>query len=140
MKVALYARVATQRQDEQGGIALQIETLRTHASNQRHEVAENYVCCDAGYSGARLDRPGLNRLRDGVQADAFDAILVLSPDRLSRKCANLVRLLGEFERFGTPVLFAEQSFLQLDRTHQADEPDVCRLTLDALPQPQGVRT
>ena len=112
MKVALYARVATQRQDEQGGIALQIEALRTHASNQRHEIAEDYVCCDAGYSGASLDRPGLNRLRDGVQANAFDAVLILSPDRLSRKCADLIRMLEEFERFATPVVFVEQALLQ----------------------------
>ena len=112
MKVALYARVATQRLDEQGGIAFQIEALRTHASNQRHDVAEDYVCCDAGYSGARLDRPGLNRLRDGVPANAFDAVLILSPDRLSRKCADLIRMLEEFERFATPVVFV--ALLQLD--------------------------
>ena len=59
-----------------------------------------------------MDRPGLNRLRDGVQANAFDAILILSPDRLSRKCANLIRMLEEFERFATPVVFVEQALLQ----------------------------
>jgi len=141
MKVALYARVATQRLDEQGGIALQIEALRTHASNQGHEVAEDYVCCDAGYSGALLDRPGLNRLRDGVQANAFDAILILSPDRLSRKCVDLIRLLEEFERSATPVVFVEQLLLQpdSDNTYGDDETDACPLTLDPLPRPEGVR-
>ncbi len=108
MKVALYARVATQRPDEQGGIALQIAALRTHASNQRYEVAEDYVCCDAGYSGTLLDRPGLNRLRDGVQANAFDAVLILSPDRLSRNCADLLRILEEFERSAMHIVFVEQ--------------------------------
>ncbi len=130
MKVALYARVATQRQDEQGGVALQIKALRTHASNRRHEVAEDYVCCDAGYSGARLERPGLKRLRDGVQANAFDAVLIQSPDRLSRKCADLIRLLEEFERLATPVVFV--ALLQLD-SHDAygdGETDVGRLTLN----------
>ena len=140
MKVALFARVATQRLDEQGGIALQIETLRAHASNQRHGVAEDYVCCDAGYIGARLDRPGLKRLRDGVQANAFDAVLILSPDRLSRKCADLIRLLQEFERFATPVVFVKQPLLRpnSDKTSGDDETDACPLTLDPLAAAAGV--
>ena len=55
---------------------------------------------------------GLNRLRDGVRANAFDAVLILSPDRLSRKSADLIHLLEEFERFATPVVFVEQPLLQ----------------------------
>ncbi len=35
-------------------------------------------------------------------------ILVLSPDRLSRKYAYLILIIEEFERFGTPVIFLEQ--------------------------------
>ena len=73
--------LATQDPDERKGIVFQIEALRAHASKQRHEVAEDYVCCDAGYSGVSLDRPGLIQLRHGVQAKAFDAVLILSPDQ-----------------------------------------------------------
>jgi len=62
MKVTLYARVATQRPGDNRAI-LQIEGLRAHASKQGFEVMETYVCYDPGYSGASLDRPGLNRLR-----------------------------------------------------------------------------
>ena len=108
MKVALYARVATQDPDEQKGIVFQIEALRAHATKQRHEVAEDYVCCDAGYSGVSLDRPGLIQLRHGVQAKAFDAVLILSPDRLSRNCADFVRILEEFERSAMHIMFVEQ--------------------------------
>ena len=92
-------------------------------------------------SGALLYRPGLNRLRDGVRANAFDAILILSPDRLSRKCADLLQLLEEFERFATPVEFVEQPLLQpdSDKTCGGDETDVCPLTLDRLPRPGSVR-
>ncbi len=108
MKVALYARVATQDPDEQKGIVSQIEALRAHATNHRHEVAEDYVCCDAGYSGVSLDRPGLIQLRHGVQAKAFDAVLILSPDRLSRNCADFIRILEEFERSAMHIMFVEQ--------------------------------
>ena len=108
MKVALYARVAAQCQGKKGPMASQIEALRTHAKKQRYEVTEDYVCCDDGYSGASLARPGLDRLRDGAQAGAFDAVLVLSPDRLSRKYAHWILLLDEFEACAMPVIFPEQ--------------------------------
>ncbi len=141
MKVALYARVATQDPDDRDGIVSQVEALRAHAARQLHEVVEDYVCCDAGYSGASLDRPGLHRLRDGVQASAFDAVLILSPDRLSRKWADFIRMLKEFERFATSVEFVEQPLLQLDSENMCgdDETDACPLEFDPLPHHEGVK-
>ena len=108
MNVALYARVSTKNQQKHGTIDSQIEALRNYAKAQGVEIAEDYVCQDAGYSGALLARPGLDRLRDGAQAGAFDAILFLSPDRLSRKYAYLILILEEFERYGVRVTFLEQ--------------------------------
>jgi site-specific DNA recombinase len=108
MNVALYARVSTKNQQKHGTIASQIEALRSYAKTQGIEIAEDYVCQDEGYSGALLARPGLDRLRDGAQAGAFDALVVLSPDRLSRKYAYLILILEEFERYGVRVTFLEQ--------------------------------
>jgi site-specific DNA recombinase len=107
MKVALYARVSTKSQEKLGTIASQIEALRSHAHQQAYAIVPEYACCDDGYSGATLARPGLDRLRDGARSGAFDAILVLCPDRLSRKYAYLILILEEFERFGVEVLFVE---------------------------------
>ena len=39
---------------------------------------------DNGQSGARLDRPALDRLRDAVASGAIDVVLITSPDRLAR--------------------------------------------------------
>ena len=39
---------------------------------------------DDGYSGANLNRPGLDRLRDHVKAGILDRVLLTSPDRLAR--------------------------------------------------------
>ena len=109
MRVALYARVSTQRQERQGTIDSQIAALRKYAHENHYNIAQEYVCKDDGYSGALLARPALDRLRDGAEAGAFDAVLVLSPDRLSRKYAYLILILEEFERLGTQVLFLEQT-------------------------------
>jgi site-specific DNA recombinase len=108
MRVAVYARVSTERQEQQGTIASQLDALRRYAREQGHEVVEAYVCVDDGYSGTRLDRPGLDRLRDGAEAGAFDAVLVLCPDRLARKYAYQVLILEELERFDVRVIFLEQ--------------------------------
>ncbi len=108
MQVALYARVSSERQERQGTIASQLDTLTRWAREQDHDIVEAYVCVDDGYSGARLDRPGLDRLRDGAEADAFEAALVLCPDRLARKYAYQVLILEELERFGVQVIFLDQ--------------------------------
>ena len=66
MKVALYARVSTERQAERGTIGSQLQMLREHVSASGDELAGEYV--DDGQSGARLDRPGLDALRDAAEA------------------------------------------------------------------------
>ncbi|MGA2264379.1 MAG: recombinase family protein, partial [Acidobacteriota bacterium] len=108
MKVARYGRVSSHRQEKQGTIESQVEALRRHAGQEGFAIVEEFVCLDDGVSGARLDRPGLDRLRDGAEAGYFDAVLVLSPDRLSRKYAYLILILEEFERLGVSILFLEQ--------------------------------
>lgn len=110
MWVALYARVSTQRQEKEKTIGSQLDALRHYAREHQLEIVEPYVCIDEGYSGVRLDRPGLDHLRDGAQIGAFDAVLVLCPDRLARKYAYQVLVLEELEKFGVRVIFLEQPF------------------------------
>ena len=107
MKVALYARSATRHQTKTGPNASQVKALLRYAKEQGYRIAEEYVCKDEGYSGITLNRPELGRLRDGAQAGAFDAVLVLSADRLSRKYADLTLILEEFERHETKVIFLD---------------------------------
>jgi site-specific DNA recombinase len=76
-----------------------------------HKVGEDHIYRDEGLSGSRLDRPGLDRLRDAARDGAVEVIGVLSPDRLARKYAYQVLLLEEHgagshaRRAGCPVVF-----------------------------------
>jgi site-specific DNA recombinase len=64
MKVAIYARVSTDKQGRDQTVDSQLEALRRWATAHGHELEDDHVYIDEGYSGARLDRPALDRLRD----------------------------------------------------------------------------
>jgi site-specific DNA recombinase len=105
MKAAIYARVSTERQAERGTIGSQVQALRAHVAACGYEPAGEY--CDDRHSGARLDRPGLDALRDAAEAGLFEVICCLSPDRLARSYAYQVLILDELARFGVSVAFAD---------------------------------
>jgi site-specific DNA recombinase len=107
MRVALYARVSSEQQEQRGTVASQLAALRGYAQQHQMDICDDYVCVDEGYSGTRLARPGLDRLRDGADLGAFDAVLVLCPDRLARKYAYQVLIIEELDRLGVAVHFLE---------------------------------
>ena len=112
MRVAIYARVSTERQERQQTIDSQLEALRTWVAGNGHTLDEDHVFRDEGYSGARLDRPGLDALRDAVRDGAVEFVAVLSPDRLARRYAYQVVLLEEFRRAGCEVVFLHHPISQ----------------------------
>jgi site-specific DNA recombinase len=105
MHVALYARVSTERQGRNQTIDSQLTALQAWAAASGHEINEDHIFRDEGLSGSRLDRPGLDRLRDAVRDGVVSTVAVLSPDRLARKFAYQVLLLEEFRRAGCAVVF-----------------------------------
>jgi site-specific DNA recombinase len=105
---AAYARVSTDRQTEARTIEQQIELLTSYAQEHRLDLGDARIFRDDGFSGARLDRPALDRLRDAVARGTVDVVLITSPDRLARRYAYQVWLLEEFERAGCRVVFLER--------------------------------
>lgn len=103
--VALYARVSSDQQAQQGTIESQIEALRSRAKADGHRISPDDLFVDDGYSGTTLVRPGLERLRDRIAEGGFDLVYVHSPDRLARRYAYQVLLLEEFSSQGTSVVF-----------------------------------
>lgn len=108
MKIAIYARVSSDTQAKEGTIDSQIEALKDYAKAHNLNIA--FECLDDGYSGMTLDRPGLDQLRDLAQSGSIEGVLILAPDRLSRKQANQIILLEEFKRRNIQVLFTSQKF------------------------------
>src|SRR6201981_2882644 len=104
---AIYARVSSNRQKEEHTIASQSEALRAFALQQGFRVPDEWVFEDEGYSGATLIRPGLEKIRDLAAEGQIDAVLVHSPDRLSRKYAYQVLLMEELARNNVQTLFVK---------------------------------
>jgi site-specific DNA recombinase len=108
MRAAIYARVSTDKQGRDQTIDSQLEALRRWATAHGHELGDDHVYSDEGYSGARLDRPALDRLRDGAREGEFDVIGVYSPDRLARRYAYQILLLEELRKAACDVEFIER--------------------------------
>ena len=106
--VAVYVRVSTQRQAQSQTIEQQLERLRAHLRGQGEELTSEAIFRDDGYSGATLNRPGLDRLRDAVRAGEVEQVLVTDPDRLARNYVQLMVLLEELERAGCEVAFLDR--------------------------------
>ncbi len=106
--VAAYARVSTERQAESQTIEQQVAALRAYAGERGWTLADEPVDRDDGWSGARLDRPALDRLRDAVGRALVDTLLIVGPDRLARRYAYQVWLLEAFARAGCAVVFLDR--------------------------------
>jgi len=107
MKIALYARVSTQLQALTQTIEQQLARLQAYCLNQGWTVADEVIFRDAGYSGADLKRPGLDRLRDAVGRASFDRVLITAPDRLARNYVHQVLLLEEFSQANCEIVFVD---------------------------------
>ena len=104
---AIYARVSSEQQREENTIASQTASLIEFAKNHELEVPQEWVFEDEGYSGATLQRPGLERVRDLAAEGQIQVVLAYSPDRLSRKYAYQILLIEEFTRHGVEMLFVK---------------------------------
>src|SRR5213079_3241167 len=105
MRAAVYARVSTTRQAQAQGIEQQLDRLRAAAAERGWELDGQHVYRDDGYSGARIGRPGLDRLRDHAALAELDLVLVTAPDRLARNYVHQVLLIDELAARGCQVEF-----------------------------------
>src|SRR5713226_7863247 len=107
MQVATYARVSTLVQKKEATIDSQLRHLKAYVKQQDWSLLPTHIYTDEGVSGARLDRPALDRLRDGARRGEIDAVLILSPDRLARHYAHQLLLLEEFRKCQVEIIFLE---------------------------------
>jgi site-specific DNA recombinase len=98
-KAVLYARVSTEEQARSGySLAQQLEALRAYATRKGYEVLEEVV--DPGQRGASLERPGMDRVRDLVDAGGVSVVLAQDRDRLACKVVLNLALEEDLAQYG----------------------------------------
>lgn len=106
MRVAIYARVSTTKQDE----TLQIPRCEEFAKRHGWEVVKIY---QDEASGRDANRPGWKALESDLRRHEFDAIIVTKLDRVMRSLMQLLTIFETFQKYGVMIVTIEQGILDL---------------------------
>lgn len=93
-KVAIYSRVSTLHQAEEGySIGQQIEALTKYCQAMGWVIYDNYS--DGGFSGGKLERPAMQKMIQDAESGKFDTVVVYKLDRLSRNVRDTLYLVKD---------------------------------------------
>lgn len=106
MIVALYARVSTDKQDEQ----LQLPRLREYAANKGFKVFGEY---SDKASGKNADRPGWKALMSDVYRGEIEAVVVVKLDRIMRSLAQMLEVFETFSNLKVEIITLNQGPMNL---------------------------
>ncbi|WP_205703922.1 recombinase family protein [Candidatus Chloroploca sp. Khr17] len=109
IEVAVYVWVSTTRQQQTQTIEQQLMRLQTYVAAQPDwHLEAAHIYRDDGQRGAKLNRPGLDRLRDHARAAQFSRVVMTAPDRLARNDVHQVLLIDELSQLGCTVEFVDR--------------------------------
>jgi putative DNA-invertase from lambdoid prophage Rac len=103
VKAAIYARVSTTDQN----CELQLTALREYITRHGWENAGEYK--DTGWSGAKANRPELNRLMDDAGERKFDVVICWKLDRFGRSLLNCKTALQQLQSKGVRFIATSQN-------------------------------
>jgi site-specific DNA recombinase len=106
-RAAIYARVSTDDQAEHGySLQTQIDSCRKYAAESGLTVAAEFR--EEGVSGAKLDRPELDKLRALIDSKQVEAVIVHTADRLSRNLGHSILIREEWQRAAIDIHYADR--------------------------------
>ncbi len=99
-KVAIYCRVSTQEQAEEGySLEEQQRLIREYCVNHHMEVVKVYQ--DAGISGKDIrHRPAMQQLLEDASQKEFDLVMSWKINRISRKLSDAIKIVETLEKYG----------------------------------------
>ncbi|WP_052476140.1 recombinase family protein [Cohnella kolymensis] len=109
MKVAIYVRVSTEEQANEGySIRAQKNQLVDYCRVNEYEISNIYI--DEGISAKDTNRPDLQKLLAAAKEGAFDAVLVYKLDRFTRSVKDLYELLEYLSSLGIGFISRQEKF------------------------------
>lgn len=114
MKAAIYTRVSTSEQAEEGfSLEAQHDTLMQVL--ERKEMQLYRVYSDPGISGKTMKkRPGIQALMTDMKAGKFEALLIHKLDRLSRNLGDLYAFVELINKLNVRLIIAAQGPEEID--------------------------
>jgi site-specific DNA recombinase len=100
LRAALYARVSTEKQEDEKTIQSQIDEVKKKIAEDGNILSEENIFIDDGWSGMMIARPSLDLMRDAAKEGRFSVLYVYDLGRLSRDFTNQLILLRELEDMG----------------------------------------
>lgn len=113
MKAAIYIRVSTERQAEEG-FSLEAQRDILMQTLQRKELELYKVYTDPGVSGKSLKRPGVQAMLSDMKAKKFDTILIHKLDRLSRNMGDIIQFIELVNRLDVRLIIVAQGQDEID--------------------------
>jgi site-specific DNA recombinase len=101
--IAIYGRVSTSNQENEGTIETQLSAVNDHAEKNGYVIVQKYI--DEGWSGDNIVRPALDQLRMDAKKKNWEAVLIYDPDRLARRAAWQEVVTEELHELGIDVLY-----------------------------------
>ena len=113
-KVAAYARVSTEQDEQQQSYSAQVEFYTNYiASNPDWEIVEVYA--DEGVTGTNTKkRDGFNRMINDAKNGKIDLILTKSISRFARNTVDTLSIVRELKAIGVEVYFEKENLHTLD--------------------------
>src|SRR3989344_5792784 len=105
--VAVYGRVSTSNQENEGTIETQLSAVRDYANKNGYTIIQEYL--DNGWSGDSIVRPALDQLRMDSKNKIWDAVLMYDPDRLARRYSYQELVMDDLKEAGIEVMFVTVS-------------------------------
>ena len=113
-RCAIYTRKSSEEGLEQefNSLAAQRDACEAYIRSQQHEgwVLARTRYDDGGFSGGKLERPGVQRLLADIQAGRVDIVVVYKVDRLTRSLADFARLVEIFDAERVSFVSVTQQF------------------------------
>ena len=104
MKVAIYARVSSERQDTDLSITAQLKSLREYANKNKHHIVKEFI--DEAESGRTAARPAFKEMIAMARRSSrpFEAVLVWKYSRFARSREDSVLFKTMLRKHGVHVV------------------------------------
>ena len=107
MRAAIYMRVSTSKQEEEGtSLETQLEKCLEAATRQGYTVEDIHIYRDVE-SGTFIERTNLTRMMEDAEKGEFEKAFALTTDRVSRNALDLLNIIKRFTDCGVILEFIE---------------------------------